>query len=127
MLPAIPQLHEYDISEQYGFLSPELPLEQLPDPYYQKWETIAANLQALILSRRLRQVVDKLPILSATGLQEPGEWRRACVLLAFMVHGYIWGGDIPREVCRYHWPARRFADGCIASTAISVYSLSPSV
>lgn len=97
MLPPIPVLSDYGISAQHGFLPDVLPLTRLPDPYYNKWEAIAANLQALILSKRLRGVIDRLPVLSTTGLEHDAEWRRAYSLLAFMAHGYIWGGDSPSE------------------------------
>jgi len=98
MIPAIPSLEDYGISPEYGFLPDELPLELLPDPYYNRWEAVVANLQALILSRRLREVVNRLPILSTSNLLHPAEWRRAYMLLAFMTHGYIWGGNKPEEV-----------------------------
>ncbi|KUI56702.1 Indoleamine 2,3-dioxygenase [Cytospora mali] len=97
MFPPIPVLSHYGISPTYGFLPEVLPLTRLPDPYYNKWEAIAANLQALILSRRLRGVIDRLPVLSTIGLEHDAEWRRAYSLLAFMAHGYIWGGDSPSE------------------------------
>lgn len=97
MMPPIPNLAEYGISPTHGFLPDVLPLTRLPDPYYHKWEAIAANLQALILSRRLRGVVDRLPILSTIGLEHDAEWRRAYSLLGFMAHGYIWGGDAPSD------------------------------
>ncbi|KAE9375302.1 indoleamine 2,3-dioxygenase alpha type [Stipitochalara longipes BDJ] len=97
MLPPVPVLSDYGISEEYGFLPAELPLERLPDPYYNKWEAIVANLQGLILSKRLRGVIDRLPILSTAGLEHDSEWRRAYSLLCFMAHGYIWAGDIPSE------------------------------
>ncbi|PQE21109.1 indoleamine 2,3-dioxygenase protein [Rutstroemia sp. NJR-2017a WRK4] len=97
MLPSIPKLSNYGISPEYGFLPAELPLERLPDPYYNKWEAIVANLQGLILSRRLRGVIDRLPVLSTAGLEHDSEWRRAYSLLCFMAHGYIWGGDSPEE------------------------------
>ncbi|KAI4121843.1 MAG: hypothetical protein LQ338_006141 [Usnochroma carphineum] len=54
MIPALPRLEDYGISPEYGFLPSELPLEVLPDPYYNRWEAIVANLQALLLSRRLK-------------------------------------------------------------------------
>lgn len=95
MLPPIPNLSDYGISPTHGFLPDVLPLTRLPDPYYNKWEAVVANLQALILSRRLRGVVDRLPILSTIGLEHEAEWRRAYSLLCFMAHGYIWGGDHP--------------------------------
>ncbi|KAH6617516.1 Indoleamine 2,3-dioxygenase [Chaetomium tenue] len=97
MLPSIPVLADYGISPAHGFLPNVLPLTRLPDPYYNKWEAIVANLQGLILSRRLRGVVDRLPVLSTIGLEHDAEWRRAYMLLCFMAHGYIWGGDSPSD------------------------------
>ena len=97
MLPSIPRLEDYAVSEEYGFLPSEPPLELLPDPYYRPWENLIRNLQGLILSRRLRGLVDDLPILSTDRLQSEPEWRRAYVVLAFLAHAYIWGGDRPRE------------------------------
>lgn len=98
MIPPIPLLGDYEISPYYGFLPKELPLEVLPDPYYTSWEAVLRNLQALLLSRRLRGVVHRLPVLSTSRLQHPAEWRRAYHVLAFMTHAYIWGGDKPEEV-----------------------------
>ncbi|KAL8777495.1 MAG: hypothetical protein Q9213_007838 [Squamulea squamosa] len=98
MIPEIPILEDYGISQKYGFLPIELPLEVLPDPYYNPWEAIVANLQALLLSKRLRGVIRATPVLSPSNLQSPAEWRRAYVLLSFMAHAYIWGGDTPEEV-----------------------------
>ena len=97
MQPRIPVLADYGISPTHGFLPDTLPLTRLPDPYYNKWEAIVANLQALILSRRLRGVVDRLPVLSTIGLEHDAEWRRAYSLLCFMTHAYIWGGDTPSD------------------------------
>ncbi|KAK6597703.1 indoleamine 2,3-dioxygenase [Botrytis cinerea] len=97
MLPPLPKLSQYGISPEYGFLPADLPLERLPDPYYNKWEAINANLQGLILSKRLRGVIDRLPVLSTAGLEHDSEWRRAYSLLCFMAHSYIWGGDSPEE------------------------------
>jgi indoleamine 2,3-dioxygenase len=97
MLPPIPALADYGLSPTHGFLPQTLPLTRLPDPYYNKWEAIVANLQALILSRRLRGVVDRLPVLSTVGLEHDSEWRRAYSLLGFMLHAYVWGGDEPAD------------------------------
>jgi len=97
MLPPIPVLADYGISPTHGFLPDVLPLTRLPDPYYNKWEAIVANLQGLILSKRLRGVVDRLPVLSTIGLEHDAEWRRAYMLLCFMAHGYVWSGDSPSD------------------------------
>ncbi|KAI2640058.1 indoleamine 2,3-dioxygenase [Xylaria nigripes] len=95
MKPPVPILSDYGISPAHGFLPDVSPLTRLPDPYYNKWEAIASNLQALVLSKRLRGVIDCLPILSTIGLEHDAEWRRAYMLLTFFSHGYIWGGDVP--------------------------------
>ncbi|PNY23186.1 Indoleamine 2,3-dioxygenase [Tolypocladium capitatum] len=97
MLSPIPVLEAYGLSPTHGFLPATLPLTRLPDPYYNKWEAVAANLQAQVLSRRLRGVVDRLPVLSTVGLEHDAEWRRAYSLLCFIAHAYIWGGDEPAE------------------------------
>ena len=98
MIPPIPIPEKYNVSPQYGFLPAEPPLVLLPDPYYAKWEAVMSNLQALLLGRRLQEVADALPVLSTSKLQTEPEWRRAYVLLAFMAHAYIWGGDKPNDV-----------------------------
>ncbi|KAJ6028044.1 Indoleamine 2-3-dioxygenase subfamily [Penicillium herquei] len=98
MLPPVPSPEDYGISLKNGFLSPEPPLEALPNPYYAKWEAIAARLQPLLLSKRVRPILNQLPVLSTSYLQTDAEWRRAYVVLVFMLHGYVWGGDRPAEI-----------------------------
>lgn len=98
MIPPIPILEEYGISPSHGFLPSVTPLDRLPDPYYDPWEVIVNNLQALLLSKRLRGLVERLPILSTDHLHGEREWQRAYSVLGFISHGYIWGGDRPLEV-----------------------------
>ncbi|RAK72826.1 IDO-domain-containing protein [Aspergillus fijiensis CBS 313.89] len=97
MLPPIPALADYGISPDHGFLPPEPPIDVLPDPYYARWEWIVSNIQALLISRRIREAVDHMPLLSVSYLQDDSEWRRAYVVLVFMLHGYVWGGSRPAE------------------------------
>ncbi|KAG9249775.1 Indoleamine 2,3-dioxygenase [Emericellopsis atlantica] len=97
MLPPVPDLRDYGLSPTNGFLPETLPLARLPDPYYNKWEAIVSNLQALVLSRRLRGIIANLPVLSTVGLENEAEWRRAYSLLGFMLHAYVWGGDAPAD------------------------------
>lgn len=97
MLPSLPRLEDYHVSAVNGFLPTESPLEILPDPYYRPWENVLRNLQPLILSKRLRGLIDDLPVLSTDFLKSSQEWRRAYMILAFLSHAYIWGGDIPCE------------------------------
>ncbi|KAK1820741.1 hypothetical protein LTR12_004767 [Friedmanniomyces endolithicus] len=96
MIP-IPRLEDYDVSPTNGFLSDEPPLESLSDPYYEPWEHVINNLQGLILSKRLHEVVDKLPILSTSRLNSTPQWRRAYSALAFITHAYIWSSSPPSE------------------------------
>jgi indoleamine 2,3-dioxygenase len=98
MLAPIPRLEDYGLSPNTGFLPAELPLQRLPHPAYDKWERIINNFQSLLLSKRLRTVIDRLPVLPTSHLETEPEWRRAYSMLAFMAHGYIWGGEKPSEV-----------------------------
>ncbi|OKO98679.1 Indoleamine 2,3-dioxygenase [Penicillium subrubescens] len=97
MAPLIPVLRDFGMTAETGFLPAEVPPATLLNPYYEKWETILANLPAIIGDHRIRVVVDELPVLSTAHLRTCAEWRRAYVLLAFMSHAYIWGGTIPSE------------------------------
>jgi indoleamine 2,3-dioxygenase len=93
-------LRDYAVTSN-GFLPEEPPLRRLPDPYYAPWETLVETLSTSITQRTIRQQVDQLPVLSTDRLTTEPEWRRACVVLAFLTHGYIWSGETAAEV-RYH-------------------------
>lgn len=97
MIPSIPRLSDYDVSAVNGFLPTHAPCERLSDPYYAAWEGIIQNLQGLLLSKRLRPIVDRLPVLDTAYLQDEAEWRRAYAILSFIVHAYVWGGDSPND------------------------------
>lgn len=99
MLPPIPKLEDYGISPVNGFLPAEPPLQLLTHSCYDKWERIIANFQSLLMTKRLRSLIDNLPIIPTAHLYREPEWRRAYSILCFMAHGYIWGGEKPAEVC----------------------------
>ncbi|KPI43551.1 Indoleamine 2,3-dioxygenase [Cyphellophora attinorum] len=90
MLPPIPRPEDYGVSPATGFLPSTLPLQCLPHQVYDRWERIVNNFQSLLLSKRLRTVIDKLPIIPAVHLETEAEWRRAYVVLVFLANGYIW-------------------------------------
>lgn len=96
MVP-IPKPEDYDVSSTNGFLPTEPPILRLANDYYEPWEFIVKNLQGLIVSKRLRETVDKMPVLSTKHLADEAQWRRAYSVLAFIAHAYIWGGDKPSE------------------------------
>ncbi|KAH0592223.1 hypothetical protein MHUMG1_10079 [Metarhizium humberi] len=83
---------------QNAFLPATSPPTSLSDSYYEPWELIAQHLPALIESNRIRDSVRQLPVLSTDCLVSEAEWRRAYVILAFMAHAYIWGGEKPEQI-----------------------------
>lgn len=85
----------FDVDRHSGFLPPKLPLQCLPQEYYQPWENLVQNLPALLLSRRVRVLVDKIPVLSTEFLSGPEEHRRAYQVLGFLAHAYVWGTNEP--------------------------------
>lgn len=97
MLPPVPDLASYGLSPDTGFLPAHPPLRTLP-PAFDAWEAIIADLQPLLLAKRLRTAVEKLPLLSTESLRSDAEWRRAYVVLVFLLHAYVWGENIPAEV-----------------------------
>lgn len=98
LLRPIPDPKLYGVSSKNGFLPSEPPLQRLPDPYYAPWEQLATRIPALILSQRFRGEVDRLPILSTERLITEADWQRACCILGFATHSYIWAGDRPAGV-----------------------------
>ncbi|KAI0384404.1 indoleamine 2,3-dioxygenase [Hypomontagnella monticulosa] len=90
-------LLEYSITGN-GFLPGCEPLRRLPDPYYASWEAILDDLPLLIKERKIRKAIDSLEVLSTTRFCTEEEWRRAYVVLSFLAHAYIWGGDQASQV-----------------------------
>ncbi|OLN94141.1 Indoleamine 2,3-dioxygenase 1 [Colletotrichum chlorophyti] len=95
--PDVFPLRKYAIT-QNGFLPADAPLKVLPNLYYAPWEKIIQHLPELLKAGKLRRDVDALPVLSTDQLQDEAEWRRAYVILTFLTHAYVWGGDKAEEV-----------------------------
>lgn len=102
MIPPLPNLEDYQISPRNGFLPAETPLARMPDSYYDPWEFVVANLHDLLHKKKIRRVIDSLPLLSTTRLRTEPEWRRAYLLLGFMSNSYIWGMEEAKDVCYPH-------------------------
>lgn len=85
----------YDVFPRSGFLPEKLPIERLPQSYYAPWEDLVNNLPSLIMTRRIRNMVDKMEELSTDKLNSIEEYRRAYQVLGFLTHAYIWGTDEP--------------------------------
>ncbi|XP_029306024.1 indoleamine 2,3-dioxygenase 2-like [Cottoperca gobio] len=88
----------FGISDELGFLLEE-PLTHLPD-YYRVWLDMANNLTHLIESRKLRDLVHKMPELSPHLLSNHRELRLAHLALGFISMGYVWqeGQQAPAQV-----------------------------
>ncbi|KAI1077432.1 indoleamine 2,3-dioxygenase [Whalleya microplaca] len=89
--------NEFSITRN-GFLPDRAPLKRLNDPYYDPWETVLDHLPSLLKQKSLRNTIDGLPMLSTKRLHTEEEWRRAYVILSFLSHSYVWGGDNASEV-----------------------------
>ena len=85
----------FDVSERTGFLPTDYPVTCLPQEYYRPWEDIVANLPALLLTKRVRALVDAMPALSTAHLENVPQTRRAYQVLGFLAHAYVWGTDEP--------------------------------
>ncbi|KAH3670329.1 hypothetical protein WICMUC_004898 [Wickerhamomyces mucosus] len=94
----LPILSDYDISPKSGFLPEEKPISKLSDEYYKPWESLVNNLPSLILTKRIRALVDKLPVLSVKRIEhQKCELRRAYSVLCFLAHAYVWNVDQPTD------------------------------
>jgi indoleamine 2,3-dioxygenase len=56
----VPRLEDYDISPLTGFLPSTPPLQRLPNPYYEPWETLISMFHDLMLVGRLREYVKEV-------------------------------------------------------------------
>ncbi|PCG98105.1 Indoleamine 2,3-dioxygenase [Penicillium occitanis (nom. inval.)] len=98
--PPIP-LEEFRVSYETGFLpinihsNKKLPLHRLSNPHFSPWEDVISDLPQLIQTGEIRQKVLDLPVLSVENLDanDEAEWQRAYLVLAFLTHAYIWGGE----------------------------------
>ncbi|KAK1976844.1 indoleamine 2,3-dioxygenase [Colletotrichum cereale] len=90
-------LRKYAITPN-GFLPADAPLKVLSDPYFAPWEKVIQHLPELLKAGKLRGEVESLPILSTDKLRNEAECRRAYVILVFLTHAYVWGGENAAEV-----------------------------
>lgn len=93
MAPQIPNLDKYGLSRTLGFLSDESPLTSFANDYFSKWDDLASKLPELTRTRSIAGRIHELPLLSASRLVTEVEFRRAYVVLSFLIHSYIWAGS----------------------------------
>ena len=92
-------LAKYDISSVNGFMGDEIPLKRLGDEYYEPWERIMDKLPGFLHTDKdeFYKQIKELPVLKLDKLKNKLEERRACVVLSFLSHGYIFTESTLRE------------------------------
>lgn len=85
------------VNRDRGFLPLEDPLIQLPKPF-DAWEDVAFQLPKLFAADQLRRTLRGLPPFPFEDLHDSRERERAMVLLSYLGHAYIWGGDRPETI-----------------------------
>uniref|UniRef100_A0A667Y764 Indoleamine 2,3-dioxygenase 1 n=1 Tax=Myripristis murdjan TaxID=586833 RepID=A0A667Y764_9TELE len=101
----------------------------LPD-HYRAWMELANDLPNLIESRKLRDLVHKMPVLSTHLLNSPQELRLAHLALGFITMGYVWQEGqhapakiLPRALAVPYWVvSRRLGLPAVLTYADSVLS-----
>jgi len=64
MIPPIPELEDYGLDPETGFMPAEPPIERLEDSYYAPWERLMDKFHGLLLAGRLREAVNKVRYLN---------------------------------------------------------------
>jgi indoleamine 2,3-dioxygenase len=86
-----------DINRERGFLPSQDPLQQLP-PVFDHWESFARSLPKLFASDHIRRSIQDLPPFPLADLRDDRERERAMVLLSYLGHAYVWGGQKPAQM-----------------------------
>ena len=85
------------VSSRRGFLPSRDPLRRLPGAF-RDWEAAARLLPKLLVSDHVRRTLESLPKFPLERLKSEREWRRAMLILSYLGHAYVWGGDRPAEM-----------------------------
>ena len=72
-----------------GFLPDHDPLTHLP-AIFGEWESTAVDLPKWLMSRRLRTIIENLPVFPSEKLSSPPELERAMLILSTLGQAYVW-------------------------------------
>lgn len=92
---SVPDPSSFDISPDLGFISASAPLKTFQDEYYKPWDDAISDLPSLIETGQLYSTIARLPLLQTTNLKTDPDYRRAYVVLGFLVHAYVWSTTPP--------------------------------
>src|SRR5579864_8865102 len=87
----------FEISHERGFLPFHDPLKRLPS-IFDAWESVAKALPKLLVSDEFRRTIGDLPPFPTAAISDGRERERAMVLLSYLGHAYVWGGDQPATI-----------------------------
>ncbi len=87
-----PDLAEFDLSPDRGFLPAEDPLPKLSGPSTDAFNRLMGELPKLLAARHVRSAVAQLKELlpGGDGRWQPNEYRSAGRSLSFLSHAYVW-------------------------------------
>ena len=88
---------EIEVNRDRGFLPPQDPLTRLPKAF-DAWEEVARQLPKLLASDQLHPTIKDLPTFPFGEVHDHRELERAMVLLSYLGHAYVWGGDRPQTI-----------------------------
>jgi len=97
---AVPDLAQWQVHAERGFLPDPDPLLELPQAYA-AWERISRELPGLLAagSAALLRQVSALPTLELSGLQTAPMQNRAMILLTVLAHAFVWADpEQPRKL-----------------------------
>ena len=92
-----PSFVEAHVSNERGFLPVQDPLRELPKPF-NAWEDVVRHLPKLLASDQLHRTIVDLPPFPSHEIHDHRELERAMVLLSYLGHAYVWGGNRPATV-----------------------------
>jgi indoleamine 2,3-dioxygenase len=91
-------LQEHYVSEKLGFLTDPEPLASLPDDEsFKEFEKVANLVPKLLISGKLRSMVDKLPPFPTNKLKSRLEIQRAMLVLSVIGNTYLNGNSFINE------------------------------
>lgn len=87
-------LADYGLSAERGFLPHHDPLADLGSGF-EAWEEAAQGLPKLLMTGRIRSLLERLPEFPLDRIADERAERRAMQILSYLGHAYVWGEEEP--------------------------------
>lgn len=96
-MQAITPFGHSPVTAERGYLPLTDPLTRLPHEF-DAWEGVAGDLPKLLVAHRVRDAIHALPPFPLDAIRDERHLRRAMMILSFLGHAYVWGGERPATV-----------------------------